>query len=192
MICRGRVVLPFNQEPGRSFSLLIGGGNILFGNFSLYGFTRTNFSPFRRKEEDKANVLGPEESSRAIPPLAELLAIRRIESFYHKNARQTLFKKVQKTFFFLRPFTGQDELYFYRCYHTLLRCNIFFRPKGFDHTSLGNGKDTYPESGQIHSSAHLRRRIHIYLKNWEKLELLVRVKEERLPCWVWDWLRLFL
>lgn len=32
-------------------------------------------------------MLGPEESSRAIPPLAELLAIRRIESIYHKNAR---------------------------------------------------------------------------------------------------------
>lgn len=79
-------------------------------------------------------MLGPEESSRAIPPLAELLAIRRIESIYHNHARQTLCR---------HPFTGQDELYFYRCYHTLLRCNIFFRPNLITNIS-GKGKRHIP------------------------------------------------
>jgi len=48
-----------------------------------------------------------------------------------ENARQTLCRHPSAKDLFLRPFTGQDELYFYRCYHTRIRCNILFRPKGF-------------------------------------------------------------
>lgn len=62
-----------------------------------------------------------------------------------ENARQTLCRHPSAKD---RPFTGQDELYFYRCYHTRIRCNILFRPKGFDHTHLWETEKTHTQKAE--------------------------------------------